>query len=168
VRPLSRILLDAPTVLSLLLCVAALALWVRSEAWSDRISDGDTRWQVESLRRRIYVRQGGNWNFGPGLEFASAKAEGLWSWNEDENESPFLSYRLAGLAYVDGSGRMVVVPHLWLVALFAVLPLGRLVRRRRSARATRKGVCRVCGYDLRTTPERCPECGHMTADEASR
>jgi hypothetical protein len=54
------------------------------------------------------------------------------------------------------------VPH-WVVALVAAVPAAHwgwwMRLRRRRAFAIRRGLCPECGYDVRATPERCPECG---------
>lgn len=56
----------------------------------------------------------------------------------------------------------VVIPYWFPAGLAAILPacgLILLVRRRQQAARSRRGFCPGCGYDLRGTPERCPECG---------
>lgn len=55
--------------------------------------------------------------------------------------------------------RAVGVP-VWLpVLVTAVLPAWRFERARRVRRRLARGHCPACGYDLRASPERCPECG---------
>ncbi len=64
-------------------------------------------------------------------------------------------------AYVIGneSFHLVWIPYWLLFVLSAVLPAIWATKRWRRARRLRHGKCAVCGYDLRATPDRCPECG---------
>jgi hypothetical protein len=52
-----------------------------------------------------------------------------------------------------------VVSYWLIVPLFAVFPLLWLYRRATRRRRIDRGRCATCGYDLRMTPDRCPECG---------
>jgi len=52
-----------------------------------------------------------------------------------------------------------ILPLWWVLMLSAVLPFRVAIRLVERWREVKPGTCRNCGYDLRATPERCPECG---------
>jgi hypothetical protein len=62
-----------------------------------------------------------------------------------------------------GYGVRVGIPF-WLPLLFTLAPpLWWLIQRLQNLRRRRDGLCRECGYDLRASSDRCPECGTSIA-----
>ena len=80
-----------------------------------------------------------------------------WAWSgwgfayRDDNA-------LLSFGYMSRS-RTLIVPCWALLLVFGVLPATWYVRRRRVRHRRLAGLCPSCGYDLRATPGRCPECG---------
>jgi hypothetical protein len=166
--------LNAATGLSLLLCGTTVVLWVRSYWHEDRWFarrvqiDGDTfggvrdRW-LESVRGELrFVR-------------SSMKVDRRRPAPPDE-ERGFYALGFSVLTHSSGatspSGKQSIqnqttfigVPHWFAAAALAGAALPRLRRvwvdRRRRVGV---GLCPKCGYDLRATPDRCPECGQVPA-----
>lgn len=59
--------------------------------------------------------------------------------------------------------RRVGVPMWAACALLLAMPTVWAWHWFRSQRGLRRGLCANCGYDLRATPDRCPECGAMVS-----
>jgi hypothetical protein len=165
---------------SLLLCAAVCVLWVRSYwrcEWFETANA--TRWRtVGSSSGSIYAAA---WhNYHPRLDgwdvHSVDKASLKFGFAQRGNivHFPFtrrgveimtLNRSLHSYgAFLFGIGSRgedvaVVVPHWAPAALTLALPAAWCIRRRREYRNVMQGRCAKCGYDLRATPARCPECG---------
>jgi hypothetical protein len=107
-------------------------------------------------------------NLPAGLIYERTGAYGMSPWKTLGFHVSSRSYRQTnpdprpGLQYtVEGSITEMLIPYWFPTLLLAVLPtfwVGLRARRRRKRRIA-MGLCRTCGYDLRESKERCPECG---------
>ena len=77
-----------------------------------------------------------------------------------------VDHQILGFRYVRGGGlfrgvtyQIYFVPYWIIIPLTAILPILCLRRCRRERFRTKEGHCMSCGYDLRESKEKCPECG---------
>jgi hypothetical protein len=178
-----RKLFTLAAVTSSVLCAAACALWVRSYAVQDTLIwqriDG-ARWASSVSGHLLLSADLADWSHQPadfyGVKYRSAPPDRAGSelWIYVLNVGPrdtWVHRQWGGFAWTQWQGRgpsktLLVVPLWSLAAAAAVLPLWRLALHFRSRRRRRRGICPACGYDLRATPDRCPECGTAAARQA--
>jgi len=145
----------------------------------DGLFSGGGQLAVGRLQVQHPHRNGGANPLNPATQwFEKPVARTVWCWRRDFIPYPFLSDTAHGWLTRLGFGRRGLragsitrhaftglgVPY-WLVALATglapALLLGQsLVRAIRRAERARLGQCLHCGYDLRGSGARCPECGH--------
>jgi hypothetical protein len=182
------ILLNIVSVLLLALCAATLILWIRggsgvvdlfSHFHETRTSTSTTMvlhfrqlqlgGDAISINRDDYAYVIG----APDVPFWSAPLPSTWRY---DRASPNSSIAMPNRSMIDDlkflyrpdrssrpgfarTGYCVRLPYRLLLPFFATAPGWRLIRHARRRQLLRLGFCSACGYDLRATPDRCPECG---------
>jgi hypothetical protein len=121
---------------------------------------------IESLPIGWGVREYRDFPVDPGLRFGVIQVQGneaFWAIQPQASVRRRLGViveRIHPWPDMPGFGR-VSIHFAWIFAALIVPPLCVAWSIVRERRRHREGLCRYCGYDLRATPDRCPECGHV-------
>jgi hypothetical protein len=177
-RPL-RILLKTFVIVSAVLCAAACGFWVRSHMvrdyafmWTpwpasasgqrtiriDADSGGgqlEVSWKVSSAAEREQVAQRNDLARRSVYHQTFPEVPPMYA-----RSLPPTAWNALGFKQFSGpTHSSMAVPYWSLVLLTAPAPLARALTIARRRRRIKAGLCAECGYDLRATPDRCPECG---------
>jgi hypothetical protein len=167
-----RRLLNLLTLVSLLLCVAAAALWVRAHFVSDVV--GYSRREGGHIVSRSlftgYSVVGYTWSTDVLRTGSSARAQ--WFYSSRNPGRPFHSRVLPDVVEwgelhsppgTPPSEVHYTVPLWMFVVAFGAAPAVRLQRAARGRRLARLGRCPRCAYDLTGNLSGvCPECGRVS------
>ena len=163
-----RFLLNLLTALSLLLCATAGALWARSYSFMDfrSVQDRSTGTALAASRGQVMLErthavppnaypptEGVFTARGAATDLAALSPSGL------ATDLAFAGFGYRTVVRPDEFRRAVFVPFWAIAAALLTLPAARAIAFARRRRRVPAGRCPACGYDLRATPDRCPECG---------
>jgi len=163
-----RHLMIIASLVSMNFCIASIAIWHRSNHTSDELRFGwnNTSFRVVSGKSRIGILLGNEQS--KSAIFFSRRFEPAEMSELDHSPEFFYgwTYKFLGLqvshqAMAGIESTWLAIPY-WLLALiFSILPLHLVVFRQNQLRRSRQHRCIMCGYDLRASSVRCPECGHL-------
>jgi hypothetical protein len=172
---LKQLLRKAVLLVCLVLSIGLTWLWISSYWLNYRVEQGGGIWRgIVASKGRVaimsfhYPQQPDVWgpielHVGDGSSFESRPLEDDW-W-ADLGAHRFGTW---GFAYLsdefESLGGAVRVWNLmfpaWLpVTVLLPAPLLWIRRALVRSRRSKRGLCQRCGYDLRASPDRCPECG---------
>jgi hypothetical protein len=186
VKCLARHLFTLCSAVSLLLCVAVCVIWVRScltPPAEHIVSFGAVRgtvfpavplyakpersvWLATARGRVLLVEQRATTGVTPPVDashcgaFVSRNFVLVYDPPDVLDHTGLLGFGHASVALgATGSASVLSVPFWAVAALTLVAPAIMLQRRLKDRRWRRAGLCPTCGYDLRASRGRCPECG---------
>jgi len=171
-----RRLFNIIAMISALMLGVVVLFWVRSY-----LPNGDTaRWYRQPKIFEFFSHDGILWITGGTLVSDRYKVPGGWEgsfWPLQQTWYPSLGDLEAHTYWgfkldrwkrsqpgLHGDSLDLVMPYWFLATLSAILPLIAFRRWIRS-RHHDPSACPTCGYDLRATPDRCPECGAVASQK---
>jgi hypothetical protein len=166
------------SLVSLMLCVMVCAFWVRSAKVHDelhftrgkgtyyistRIGGATFAYMRDEFR---FWKQSGavndfEWSIDSTLTNSPVATNGWMTVYDLLQRTEWLhfSFRLQNVPSLFTAWRVIELPDWFAAAAFAAMPLIQVRRVLRRSRRIDTQLCVACGYDLRATPDRCPECG---------
>jgi hypothetical protein len=152
---------------SLMLCALSAILYVQSFYWHYDLQHKDfPRIQIHSTIYAADWRPGyfQIWRVGPlPIRSAPYADDGLFGWNHCVGwvgiHVFWFTDSLPGPPISQWS--MLEISFWWFVIGTLALPIVWFVRVFHRSRKRLGNCCSSCGYDLRATPDRCPECGNV-------
>jgi hypothetical protein len=177
VRRIGRYILNGLTVLSVVLCVAMAVLWAADHGATasrelilgvpggraygliftfDHLIGAVFRFHQPVRTWDLICTTDHGWSTGFYCEVFLYERHAVWSHLGHFGATAFDGRQKDELF----RGAAIVMVPAWVpIVLCGIAPAFALRRAMRRWRRLRTGRCAKCGYDLRATPDRCPECG---------